>query len=326
MTRKYARPLAMTVLALALAAGTAGCQTMADLDPTGLLGGDDSTPDTQFPTESNQQAQVDANTTTPDLSSIPARPPAPDTSAQANTTQQVTAAGTQAQYSADALRAGTDAAAPPPVASDANATKQALATVASAPPTASDAPPSASDVPPSAGDAPPTAGSAPTAAPPTATAAAPAPRAGGGRPAVAPVTVASAAPPPEAPVQSAPPVQNMPAPSAVQSAPLAPLPRSTEPAVPGGPAPGVRTAMINPSDSELGFRPSSAPPLNPGVAQWVSPPILAHYRQTAAQAGAAGTGAPAVPAVPPATGGGRGAGSDVVADLNAAPGTPAGMA
>jgi outer membrane protein OmpA-like peptidoglycan-associated protein len=326
MTRKYARPLAMTVLALALAAGTAGCQTMADLDPTGLLGGDDSTPDTQFPTESNQQAQVDANTTTPDLSSIPARPPAPDTSAQANTTQQVTAAGTQAQYSADALRAGTDAAAPPPVASDANATKQALATVASAPPTASDAPPSASDVPPSAGDAPPTAGSAPTAAPPTATAAAPAPRAGGGRPAVAPVTVASAAPPPEAPVQSAPPVQNMPAPSAVQSAPLAPLPRSTEPAVPGGPAPGVRTAMINPSDSELGFRPSSAPPLNPGVAQWVSPPILAHYRQTAAQAGAAGTGAPAVPAVPPAAGGGRGAGSDVVADLNAAPGTPAGMA
>jgi len=84
--------------------------------------------------------------------------------------------------------------------------------------------------------------------------------------------------------------------------------------------------MINPSDSELGFRPSSAPPLNPGVAQWVSPPILAHYRQTAAQAGAAGTGAPAVPAVPPAAGGGRGAGSDVVADLNAAPGTPAGMA
>jgi outer membrane protein OmpA-like peptidoglycan-associated protein len=84
--------------------------------------------------------------------------------------------------------------------------------------------------------------------------------------------------------------------------------------------------MINPSDSELGFRPSSAPPLNPGVAQWVSPPILAHYRQTAAQAGAAGTGAPAVPAVPPTAGRGRGAGSDVVADLNAAPGTPAGMA
>src|SRR5678809_1197564 len=83
--------------------------------------------------------------------------------------------------------------------------------------------------------------------------------------------------------------------------------------------------MINPSDSELGFRPSSAPPLNPGVAQWVSPPILAHYRQTAAQAGAAGTGSPAVPAVPAAAGRGRSATGDVVADLNAVPGTPTGM-
>jgi outer membrane protein OmpA-like peptidoglycan-associated protein len=82
--------------------------------------------------------------------------------------------------------------------------------------------------------------------------------------------------------------------------------------------------MINPSDAELGFRPSSAPPLNPGVAQWVSPPILAHYRQTAAQAGSAGTGAPAVPAV--SSGRGQGASGDVVANLNAAPGTPSGMA
>jgi outer membrane protein OmpA-like peptidoglycan-associated protein len=82
--------------------------------------------------------------------------------------------------------------------------------------------------------------------------------------------------------------------------------------------------MANPSDAELGFRPSSAPPLNPGVAQWVSPPILAHYRQTAALAGTAGTGAPAVPAVPTAAGRGAPAG-DVVANLNAVPGTPAGM-
>src|SRR6185503_20535267 len=106
-------------------------------------------PETQFPPDSQQQATADANTTTPDLAAIPARPPAPDTSAQANTTQQVTAAGTQAQYSADALRAGTDAAAPPPTATDANATKQALA-AAGAPPSASDAPPTASDAPPTA--------------------------------------------------------------------------------------------------------------------------------------------------------------------------------
>jgi len=82
-------------------------------------------------------------------------------------------------------------------------------------------------------------------------------------------------------------------------------------------------AMNNPSDAELGFRPSSAPALNPGVAQWVSPPILAHYRQTAAMAGAAGTGSPAVPAVPAARGQSS---SDVTADLNALPGTPSGMA
>ena len=331
MSRKYARPLAMTVLALGLAAGTAGCQTMSDLDPTGLLGSDDSVPDSQFPTESSQQAEADANTTTPDLASIPARPPAPDTRAQANATQQVTAAGAQAQYSADALRAGTDAAAPPPVATDANAAKQALASV-NTPPTASDAPPSASDLPPSASDLTPTAGPAPEAAPPTAAAApgaSPA-RNAGGRPAVGPVAVASAPPPQtqaQVPVQSAPPsAQSEAPPTAVQTVPLAPLPQGTEPAVPAVPGgPGVRTAMINPSDSELGFRPSSAPPLNPGVAQWVSPPILAHYRQTAAQAGSAGTESPAVPAVPAAAGRGRSATGDVVADLNAVPGTPTGM-
>jgi outer membrane protein OmpA-like peptidoglycan-associated protein len=84
--------------------------------------------------------------------------------------------------------------------------------------------------------------------------------------------------------------------------------------------------MINPSDAELGFRPSSAPALNPGVAQWVSPPILAHYRQTAALAGSAGTGAPAVPAVSSAAGRGAAPAGDVVADLNGGPGTPSGMA
>jgi outer membrane protein OmpA-like peptidoglycan-associated protein len=92
-----------------------------------------------------------------------------------------------------------------------------------------------------------------------------------------------------------------------------------------------RTAMTNPTDAELGFKPSSAPPLNAGVSQWVSPPILAHYRQTAAQAGAAGTSQPAVPAVPaaPVRRGARGAApmpQDVVADLSAVPGTPVGMA
>jgi outer membrane protein OmpA-like peptidoglycan-associated protein len=98
-------------------------------------------------------------------------------------------------------------------------------------------------------------------------------------------------------------------------------------------ASGRRMAMADPSDAQLGFRPSTAPPLNASVAQWVSPPILAHYRQTAAQAGSAGTGTPAVPAVPAVSTrrGGRamaasGMPQDVVANLDAVPGSPVGMA
>lgn len=92
---------------------------------------------------------------------------------------------------------------------------------------------------------------------------------------------------------------------------------------------GSRMAMAQPSDAQLGFKRSSAPPLNASVAQWVSPPSV-HYRQTAAMAGTAGTGTPAVAAVPASTGrrgmGGPSMSGDVVANLDAVPGTPAGMA
>ena len=54
-----------------------------------------------------------------------------------------------------------------------------------------------------------------------------------------------------------------------------------------------RMAMANPADAQLGLKPSAPPPLNPGVAHVVAPPILAHYRQTAALAGSAGPGSPA---------------------------------
>ncbi len=300
MTKHIARPLAIAALVLALGAGASGCSTISDLDPTGLLSDDaPPAPDTQFPTDSSQQAAADAGTTTPDLAAIPARPAAPDAQQQAAATTQTQAAGTQAQYSADALRAGTEAAAPPPTAQDAAATRQALASAGAPPPSATDAPPSASD-------APPTAGSVPANnEPPTA----------------APAVVASAAPPPAA----------APAPPPVASAAIAPPP-GAEPAVPAVPmTAGARMAMANPTDAQLGFRPSSAPPLNPGISQWVSPPILAHYRQTAAMAGAAGTSQAAVPAVPVSIGGRRGMGGpamsgDVIANLDAAPGSPLGMA
>jgi outer membrane protein OmpA-like peptidoglycan-associated protein len=299
MTKQYTRPLVNLALVVGLAAAVSGCQTMSDLDPTGLLA-EDEVADSQFPPDSEQQAAADAATTTPDLAGIPSRPAAPDTLAQADTTQSVTAAGAQAQYSAEALRAGTEPTAPPPAASDAAAARQALA--------ASDAPPTTF-----AGDTPPTAGSAPMAndAPPSA---------------APPTAMASAVPPPPvaAPPAAAPMAAPMPAPAPVASARIAPPP-GAEPAVPAVPmTAGARMAMVNPSDAQLGFKPSVAPPLNSSISQWVSPPILAHYRQTAALAGSAGTGAPAVSAVP--SKGGRSGAGDVIANLDAVPGTPAGMA
>ena len=317
MTKHYARPLAKLTIVLALATAASGCQTVADLDPTGLLGDDEEIAETQFPTDSEQQAVADANTTTPDLAGIPTRPAAPNTMAQADMAQSVTASGAQAQYSAEALRAGTEASAPPPVAADAAAARQALA--------ATDAPPTTF-----AGDVPPTAGSAPSNDQPP-TASAPPPNAAVptqvASAALPPPTVApTAAPPPTAtPNAAPPPVTSSATPSAppVASAPLAPPP-GAEPAVP----PSTRIAgggMTNPTDAQLGFKPSAAPPLNSTISNWVSPPILAHYRQTAAAAGSAGTAVPAVPAVPSARGG-RTASGDVVANLSAVPGTPAGMA
>ena len=329
MSKIYARPLVVATLALTLAVGIAGCQTLSDLDPTGLIGGDDSTPtpNTQFPPDSQQQATQDANTTTPDLASLPARPAQPDAAQQASATRQVNAAGAQAQYSADALRAGTDAAAPPPVATDANAARQALAIANDAPPSAS--PPGASP------DAPPTAGSE-QSAPPTASATPPVPAASNPNAAVPARRMASAAPPPrpEAPPSAAAPMGEPAGPAAVATAPLAPPP-GAEPAVPAvHGAPGAQMAMLNPTDAQLGFKPSSAPPLSPSVYKWVSPPVLAHYRETAAQADSAGIAVPAVAAVPatPSRRHGRAAAAeapepgDVVANLDAAPGSPMGHA
>lgn len=322
MTKHYARPLAKLTIVLGLATAASGCQTVSDLDPTGLLSEDEQIAETQFPTDSEQQAQADANTTTPDLAGIPTRPPAPNTMAQADAAQSVTAAGAQAQYSAEALRAGTEATAPPPVAADAAAARQALA-ANDAPPTtfAGDVPPTAGSVP--ANDQPPTASApSPNAAVPTQVASATLPP-----PAAAP----AAAPPPTAAPEAAPPVAppvtpqaTSPAPPPVASAPIAPPP-GAEPAVP----PSTRTAggrMTNPTDAQLGFKPSAAPPLNSTISNWVSPPILAHYRQTAAAAGSAGTAVPAVPAVPGQAGRGSAASGDVIANMSAVPGTPAGMA
>ena len=86
----------------------------------------------------------------------------------------------------------------------------------------------------------------------------------------APATqVAALAPPPRAP-----------------TATLAPPP-GAQPAVPPTPAVPQRVASIAPSDAALGFKPSTAPPLDPTIVQFVAPPIIERYQQTAADAGIA---------------------------------------
>ncbi len=232
---------------------------MADLDPTGLLA---------------DEAVADTQSLTPDLAGIPSAPQVADT--DRDTVSALNAAGAQAQYSADALRAGTEAAAPPPVAAQPMSPQMAQA-MAAAPTSA--APTSA-----------PAMASAPVTTselPPSATASAPIPVAGNAAPmASAPIPVAGNAAPfatPSAPMAS--PVQT------------AALPPGAQPAVPAVPPAGAIRSTIMPtpvySDAQLGFKPSVAPPLDASVSNFVSAPILTRYRQTAAVSG--GTGLSAVP-------------------------------
>jgi outer membrane protein OmpA-like peptidoglycan-associated protein len=77
------------------------------------------------------------------------------------------------------------------------------------------------------------------------------------------------------------------------------------------------------SDAALGFKPSNAPALDASVNDFVSAPIVAHYRQTASNSEMVASAA-AVPAVP-----GRGAAmadSGVVTNMAAVSGAPAAIA
>jgi hypothetical protein len=56
-------------------------------------------------------------------------------------------------------------------------------------------------------------------------------------------------------------------------------------------------ATITPSDAALGYKPSTAPPLDPTISQFVAAPIIERYEQTAAAAGIPSIG----PAVAPPT-------------------------
>ena len=272
MRISIARPLvkfgAQLGVILVLASGLSGCETIASLDPTGLLA-DDSVP--LAPPDAKSAAA------SPDLAGIPSAPQVPDD--QRAVASSLAAQGAQTQYSADALRAGTEASAPVPGAA-APMSPQVAAAMAAAPPSSSanDAPPSANAIAPSA--AAPVASAPPPVSPPPSAA----PIAVSGN-AVAAVAAPSASPAPVRTASAAPPARS----------PAAPPP-GAEPAVPAVPPAGAirSTMMAAPvmSDTALGFRPSTAPALDPTVSNFVSAPILARYRQVST--GGSGTSA-AVP-------------------------------
>jgi len=239
---------------LVLAMGASACSSVPGwVDPTTWVGGSDSDQaqaDQNLPAD---QQTADNATQTPDLSTIPDRPNAPSTAdEQKKVADALTADRGKAQYSADALRGGTEPAAAPPPA-EAPAASEDLASNDTAPPAAPAAPPPPPR-PPAAGP-----GTLPADTADNSAQAAPTPAAAPAAPAVAAESM-----PPPAPVSSG------------------------MPAVPAA-APMQQVAS---SDAALGFRPSSAPPLDASVAQFVPPSIMARYQQTAAISG----GNPAVPA------------------------------
>jgi outer membrane protein OmpA-like peptidoglycan-associated protein len=242
--------IARASVVLVFAMGASACSSVPDwVDPTTWVGGSDS----DQPVDQGQQA-ADNNTQTPDLSTIPDKPQTPSTAdEQKQVADSLASDRGKAQYSADALRGGTEPAAAAPPA---------------------DAPPPSEEV--AANDNAPAPAAAPAAPPP--------PPAAGPGTLPADSSSAAAPQPAPAPAPSEPAVASasMPPPAVAQSS-------SSMPAVP---AAGPQVAQMPTGDSSLGFRPSSAPPLDGSVAQFVAPSIMARYQQTASISG----GNPAVPA------------------------------
>src|SRR5438874_1578393 len=95
------RSLLQLTLVFGLALGAGACSTLASLDPTGLLSDDSA------PASSAAPASDTAVGTTPDLASLPARPPTSSAAQQQQQAQSLAADGAQVQYSAEVLRGGT---------------------------------------------------------------------------------------------------------------------------------------------------------------------------------------------------------------------------
>lgn len=248
----------MAVLAFGI--WLSGCSTVPSwLDPTSWLGPDVS-----------NEAQADSGQY-PDLSNMPNRPqPAstPDQQQQvANSLQQ---ARNNVQYSAEQLRGGTAAAAPPPAppAPAAQVARVERETMPSAQQSSQPAPKPA----------------APKAAPVTRVASA-------AEPAVPTSTGARQPAVPAVPAYTG---------SRQPAVPAVPAYASTSTGSSMAAVSGIQPAVR--SDASLGFEPSRAPALDSSIAEFVPQPVIARYDQTASIANVRGTAMSAVPALKPPKG------------------------
>jgi outer membrane protein OmpA-like peptidoglycan-associated protein len=299
----------MGVAAVALLAMSAsGCSSLPTVpdwvDPTTWFGSEE--PD---------------NGQTPDLAGLPDKPQAVTPDEQQKIAESLSGDRANAKYSAEALRGGNEPAAAPPPDAPAAPVAQAeeakpvapKAQVASMPAQTAFVDRSVSQDP--------DGSTAPGTLPATA--------------AGTPVGVAAATAPAAEPVKTA----ELPEPAPVPAKPAKKVKAKpvqmaeAEPVAPPPPPPApvpVRTASVSPSDAELGFQPSSAPPLDPSVSQFVAAPIVNHYRSTAG-ASAAPTAVVAAPrkarrvkpAADVAMGGPSNMEGKVVANLDSIGSTPA---
>jgi outer membrane protein OmpA-like peptidoglycan-associated protein len=215
-----------------VAFGATACSSIPDwVDPTTWIGGSSPSDNETAPGE------------TPDLAAIPDRPvPATTSDEQQQVTQSLAADRSRSQYSAEALRGGTEPAAAPP---------QPPSQVA------------ANDV------------VVPQNSPPTS-------------PAPAPDTTSSESADTgtvDATAHTAPPPSPSPPPAASELPPAAPSASNAQTSAYTPPPPAPPVASVSPSDAALGFKPSTAPPLDASVGQFVPQPIIARYNQTASAAG-----------------------------------------
>jgi outer membrane protein OmpA-like peptidoglycan-associated protein len=259
------------------ALGAGGCSIVPDM-PTVP---DWVDPTTWFSDDSDNSAD---NAQTPDLAALPDKPAAAAPDDQQKVAESLASDRSNAKYSADALRAGTEASAAPPqdiaiapVAESEEAQPQegkATAPKAAAPKVAVldrsiAKEPTGRSMP----------GTLPEPAPASQVAMAPQPEIQ-----TATLPEPEPAPAPKKNKVSRPAVVAAAAEPAIPAQPYAPPP-GAQPAVPPSPAVPVQVAQIAPSDAALGFQPSKAPPLDPTVAQFVPGAIIDNYRRTAANAG-----------------------------------------